>query len=803
MVEHRNLGRLLLAIAAIFAVPLLLSSQSAMAQNRSDIAFDIPSGTLGSALTSISRQAKITVVGNNKNLSSIRSNAIRGRFSAKEALDRLLRNTPYFARQINARTFRIENRVALPQSSPPTQVRRTIAPEPTNPIASTPPKPIIVSATKRNLEFQDYPGGVGHISLDGFTGGQLGEGLDSALSRIPVTSGTALGTGRNKTFIRGIADSSINGPTQSTIGMYLGEQRLIYSASNPDLRLYDMESIELLEGPQGTLYGAGAIGGVIRMVPKGPQIDATSASFWGSVAMTNGGAPSYDLAAMVNLPFGESEALRAVGYKGQSGGYIDDSLRNLENVNRTRIEGGRIALRSEILSNLTLDISGFAQITEARDGQYINGNSPGLTQQSQVGQAFDSEILGLNLVLNGTIGDIDILSTTGLISHHLDTRFDATVLNNPGQNQLYDETRKILLFDHETRISDNGDGPFTWLVGISALNHEDDIEQLIVNLDGQNPPPFVNIVYSVREYALFGEASYELQDGLTAILGGRLAYTEGNTRRTFGTANAVEPRTDAFRFLPVAGMSVQLTDDLSSYLRYQHGFRTAGVTVERSDQGDPSISRFDADRVQSIEAGIKGALNTDAPIDFKMAGFYLKWRDIQADLIESSGFAITRNIGDAEIFGISFQSTTALTPSLELSNSFFLNDSEIMRLTPNQGAISSMLPNIAPYGARLALRYEHVLGIDSQLIGTAGLSYVGRSVLDIGPTEQVRQGNYASADISLIWRHPSWEIGLEANNITNTQGNRFAFGNPFTIRRENQQVPLRPFSLRISAKLDL
>ncbi|GAB5486739.1 MAG: TonB-dependent receptor [Parasphingorhabdus sp.] len=792
----------MLAAAVMFAVPLWVPIQSVAAQNSSTVSFDVPAGTLGPALTAISRQAKITVFGNNRNLSSVKSLAVNGRYSAKEALDRLLRNTPYFARQINPRTFRIERRVTPPRSSATVQARQTKTTKVATPPVS-PLKPIIVSATKRNLNFRDYPGGADRIALDEFTSGQLGEGLDKALSRIPVTSGTALGTGRNKTFIRGIADSSFNGPTQSTIGMYLGEQRLIYSASNPDLRLYDMDSVELLEGPQGTLYGAGAIGGVIRMVPKAPQYEELARTVWGSAAITKGGAPSYDLAVMANLPLGGTEALRAVAYKGQSGGYIDDSFRDLENVNRTRIEGGRLAFRSEISPNWTLNVNGFGQMTEARDGQYIDRRFPGLTQRNQVGQAFDSEILGLNLMVRGALGDLDILSTTGVINHHLDTRYDATVLNNPGQNQLYDEARKIILIDHETRISDNGDGPFTWLIGASVLDHEDDIEQLIINLDGQNPPPFVNIVYNVREYALFGEASYKLRDGLTATLGGRLAYTKGNTTRTFGAANPVDPKTDALRFLPVAGLSLKVADDITAYVRYQHGFRTAGITVERADQGDPIISRFDADKVQSIETGLKGALNTDALIDFTLAGFFLKWRDIQADLIQDNGFTFTRNIGDAEIFGISFQSSAVLTPQLKLNSSFFLNDSEIMRQIPNQGAISSMLPNIAPYGARLAMRYEHVLGDDTRLIGTAGLNYTGKSVLDIGPTEQVRQGNYASADISINWQHPTWEIGLEVNNITNSRGNRFAFGNPFTIRRENQQVPLRPFSIRISAKLDL
>src|SRR3546814_3098560 len=87
-------------------------------------------------------------------------------------------------------------------------------------------------------------------------------------------SSTHLGAGRNKLFIRGIADSSFTGPTQATVGQYLGDIRLSYNAPDPDLRLYDVDNVEVLEGPQGTLYGAGSLGGIIRVVPNAPNPDA-------------------------------------------------------------------------------------------------------------------------------------------------------------------------------------------------------------------------------------------------------------------------------------------------------------------------------------------------------------------------------------------------------------------------------------------------------------------------------------------------------------------------------------------------
>ena len=797
------------AIFALLVASLSILPIEAYAQDR--VAINIPAGRLNDTLRVAGRQANITVIGISSGLSDIRTPAVRGRLTSAELMERLLRATPYRARKINPRTFRIERRQSSPRRVPKTPSVQT-NPDPTPALRPPPPppEPIIVSATKLDYALREYPGAAHSILLEDISTGEAANGLDSILSKLPVTSGTALGSGQNKIFVRGIADSSFNGPTQSTIGLYLGEQRLTYSASNPDLRLYDMERLELLEGPQGTLYGAGSIGGVIRLAPAAPNTDESAATIWASGVVTSGGAPGYDVAAMLNLPTSETEAVRTVVYHGLSGGYIDDGLRNAENINRSEVTGGRLAIRSELSPEWTFDVSGFGQKTDARDGQYIDALLPGLTQRNLFAQPFGAEIWGVNANIAGILGNMQLVSSTGIVRHDLETRYDSSALpgmpgtpGTPGTapRQVYDETRNVELFSHETRLSDNNGNPLSWLIGISALRHQDDYQQLFTNANGDDPPPFLNIVYKTSEYALFGEASYALNSFLTATLGGRLLYTRGKAQRTFGATNSVEPKTDSTRFLPVAALSMRVSDDVTAYARFQQGYRTNGITVERLANGDPRISRFDPDKVDAFETGIKGRTNTDVPIEFTLSGSYMRWSDVQADLIDANGFTITRNIGDADIFGLSMQTDTALHANLHLTSSFFLNHSQVMRSTPRNEAFSTKLPNIAPYGARLSLRYRIDVGADSELVALASLEYTGESVLDINAMEQVRQGNYASGDISLTWRKSAWEIGLEANNLTNTRGNRFSFGNPFKIRREDQQVPLRPLHVRLSGKI--
>ncbi|MGL1664234.1 TonB-dependent receptor plug domain-containing protein, partial [Vibrio parahaemolyticus] len=106
---------------------------------------------------------------------------------------------------------------------------------------------------------------------------------------------------------------SFVGPTQATVGQYWGNSRITYSAPDPSLRLYDVERVEVLEGPQGTLYGAGSLGGVVRVVPRAPDLTAFGGQAWGGVQAVQHGGLGGDGGAILNLPVApDRAALRAL-----------------------------------------------------------------------------------------------------------------------------------------------------------------------------------------------------------------------------------------------------------------------------------------------------------------------------------------------------------------------------------------------------------------------------------------------------------------------------------------------------------
>lgn len=787
------MGRPARLLACGLVCTAALAPLTARAHGEQRYAVRIAAGTLDAALRVLAQQTGIAVGGTDAGLASVRTRAVSGTMTPSQALRRLLAGTRFRAVPIGDRAYRIER---LPRPS-------HLDVKPVAPAAAMAAvgqsEPIVVNASKRGIGLADYPGSIEVAGVDGGDGGKGVPSLEGLLEAFPQTASTQLGAGRNKIFVRGIADSSFNGPTQSTIGLYLGEQRLIYSAPNPELALYDMDRVELLDGPQGTLYGAGTLGGVIRMTPRAPDPGAWHAGLWTGGALTQHGEPGFDGAAMLNAPLGRHAALRVLGYGAREAGYVDDVQRGLEDVNRGSVAGFRAAALVEPAGGWTLTVSGFGQRRRTRDGQYIYPRLPGLVRESLIAQPFSSDILGGTLTVKDRIGTLDLVSTAGIIDNDLGTRYDSSVLTGGAGVQAYDEARHIRLITSETRLVSPQGGRFSWLAGLSLLHNQDSYTQLVTSLNGDSPPPFAMIDYRIGEYALFGEATLRLNGRLSATLGGRLVYSRSHSTRHFGENVAEDAATPPLRVLPVAALSWHPRENVQVYARYQRSYRTGGVTVERADSGEPVPTRFDADQLQSIEVGTRARLDGSIRAELAVAGFYTRWTSIQGDLIQAQGFPITRNIGDGWIAGMTASAKLHLGRIWRAGGAVFVNHSEIDRITPQQTTNNRMLPNVAKFTGYASLGADLPLAGARRLTLDATLRYVGTSFLDIDPTSQVRQGNYFDTALSATLRSGRWRIGLAVTNLLGTRGNRFAFGNPFAVRLVEQATPLRPRQVRLTA----
>lgn len=732
-------------------------------------AFDLPAGPLANAIIAAAGQSGITIGTVEEGVARIHVPRLRGLMTVDTALRRLLAGTGYIAVRIDARIIRIE-RARIRHA--PIAVRAR--PSPAN--LEPPPADIVVTASKQGIALRDYPGSAQVVTLDDtVVQRSAGRGTSALVDQLPFMAMTSLGAGRDKLFVRGIADSSFTGPTQSTVGQYLGESRLSYNAPDPNLNLYDIERAEILEGPQGTLYGAGSMGGIVRLIPHKPVIDQFQASLATGVTTIDKGATGGDAAAMVNLPVGSAVALRLVGYRTITPGYIDDVQRGLRDINRSRSVGGRTTLRIAPGNGWTVDIGGVYQSTASDDGQYSETTAPPLSRASAIAQPSNSIFaLGQISVRKQWSDGLELMSNSSLVRHRLYERYDATdpddlaqvagdglaaggefgrskgnkakvggrrmvarlasTTNLPRlaaddsidpdlQPVANDIATRAAFFSHETRVSRNAADGQGWVVGANLIIDTDRVSNRIGEI--QSSDFIVGVRTHTVDAAVFGQGTFALFGPVHATLGGRWAFSQmssdlvsaGDEERDFGRSRM------RVRFLPTAALSARIGPGTTAYVRYQQGYRAGGVAV-----GQNGVGRFRPDTLEMAEAGVRFGRSGYSRFSGSIAVSYARWRNIQADLNGANG-PFTANIGNGRIYGLEAALEWRPVRALTWSAALFVNDSGLTEPSRRmRHASRDALPNTPRLTARSALDYRMALDDRTALSLHGAVRYVGRSL---------------------------------------------------------------------------
>jgi len=797
-------------VAAALAVPAAAEAQT--------LVLAVPAGRLGDAVLALGRAAPISVTVPDPGLWRVRVPALKGRMTVRQALARLARVAGARAEPIGPGAWRLVR--TGPEARPIGPARRAAPPPPT---ADRGPD-IVVTASKRDLTRDRLAAQLSRVDGPTLAFGGVG-GTDRLVARVASLSSTYLGSGRNKLFIRGIADSSFTGPTQATVGQYLGDLRLSYSAPDPDLRLSDLEAVEILEGPQGTLYGSGSLGGIVRLVPRAPAPDRVEASATIGGAATAHGAGSRDTGAVLNLPIAPGRlAVRVVADASDEGGYIDKPAIGRRDVNRTRIGGGRAALRWIAADAWTVDLIGLAQRTRGRDSQYADRDAPPLTRAAPVGEGFAADYAQAQLVATGRIGAVRLRSSTGWARQSLAERYDATGAGEAPR--LFAQANRTRMIANETRVWRTRDDGAGWLAGLSYTGNRTRLSRSLGRPEAL--APVTGVVNRVGELTLYGEGSVALRPGLLATAGGRVTRSslggEGeDVAPAIASARAgvVADRLET-AFLPSASLNAAILPDISLYLRYQQGFRPGGLAIE----GD-FVRRFRNDRVATLEGGVRHGRPGAGRFDLAASIAYTRWRDIQADFIDGFGLPSTANIGNGRIWTAGVVAGAALPGALRLEGALLYNDSRVTqpatglaRLFPGTAPLSAFdragglvpgavtasqllalrgrqVPNIAGVTARAGIGWNRRLAAGTTLKADAWVRYVGGSRLGIGPVLGEEQGDYLDSAATVRVGRPGLGITLGITNLTDAVGNRFALGTPLAVGR-GQVTPLRPRTVRIS-----
>ena len=801
---------------------LVCAAAPAWAQEQQTRRIDIASGRLSERVPQLARQAGISISVTDGTLWRARVKGVKGVMSPAEAIARMLSGTNSRAVQLSATSWRIDAMPAAQQVASRAIARPPELPLPTE---SGSEEAIIVTASKLDLPYRDIPGIVHMIEgRDIAFGGE--RGTDAVLSRLASVASTHLGSGRNKLFIRGIADSSFTGPTQATVGQYFGDLRLSYNAPDPDLRLHDIQRVEILEGSQGTLYGAGSLGGIIRLVPNDPDPRGFSLSAVAGISATQHGAPGGDIAATLNVPLGGSgHALRFTGYGVSEGGYIDNPLRGENDVNRSRIGGGRAALRLDMGDRWTVDVGGIYQATGIADSQYADrdGKTP-LTRYSPVVEDADAHYGMAMIVVRKDWGDLKFQSSNAYVSHGLDERFNAT--RGLDTANVFAQRNRTTMWVSETRLWRPVRDGLGWVVGVSAIDNS--TQQRRAFEQGGRRTSATGVTNSITEFTAYGKLSVELSQDILLSGGGRVTHSRlggagEDVPLAFKAAGAeVIAERNETQFLPSAEVLVRVVEGLTLFARYEQGFRPGGLAIE-----GPFVRPFRNDHVESWEGGARWS-DPQLGLAASLSVSHAYWRDIQADFIDGNGLPTTANIGDGRITSVAGSLTFYPIDDLRLELNGAYNHSRVLALTPEVARLAyfvnaglpvtgpsfgmpaigeigqfgptaqlGKIPNVAEYAVQGSIDYRLPMGRSDLRLG-AWFKYLGPSRLGIGPVLGDEQGDYVDTGLQARLGDERRAITLSMTNVLDTKGNRFAMGTPFDTSAAGFVTPQRPRTIRIA-----
>jgi len=665
---------------------------------------------------------------------------------------------------------------------------------------------IIVTAERRAETLEEAP-----VALTGISGLQIDRGGVTDMTGVAsLTAGmtvTNLGSGRNKILLRGMSDGAFTGLTQSTVALYLNQIPITYSAPDPDLKLVDVDRIEVLRGPQGTLYGTGPIGGVIRTVTRRPELD----DFYGEISLTRSetlsGGPNSDYSAVLNIPLINGRlGLRAVAYEERFDGYINDIALNLPRVNDGFRHGGRLALGVRLADEWTLDVGLVSQTIETEDTHYVIRGLGRFRRANLVREPHQNDFSTVHVTLggDGEWGRFD--ASVGVVRHDFQSRYDAsTALAQFGSRALIgalQENKSIDLLVGEMSFASRRSERFRWLVGAFGSTSDTTTDTTVSAVQ-----PTASVAYGehradqMNEVALFGELTQEVSPGVTVTAGLRYftaGYSvasqveQGRFLRSFGDEN----RTSGFS--PKLVVAYQMNDDWNLYALVSQGhrtggFNTAGPAGQRfmSAVGMPS-REYRPDTLWNYEAGAKGFLWNDR-LRGRLAVFWARWRDIQSDQYLPSGLAYAVNVGDGSNKGIEIETTWRVLDGLEVRANALFADPKITRPSPAFNSRGDAgLPGVPAISANVLSTYHRPLWRSLDLYATAGLTYVGASRLTFDAARRSRMGDYVTGRISLAVQSASWSLTAFIDNPTNTEANTFAFGDPFRLPEGLASTPLRP-----------
>ncbi len=799
-----------------FASAVLASALPACALAAPDATFDVAPQPLGQALVRFALQAHISA-SIQPGVSCGPARRLLGSYSLEAGLRRLLAGTGCDFRMVDATTVLIVRAPSpIPAMAPAPPAPSLAAADsasaaPAQPVTVS---PLLITSPKRSIGLARAPYAVSAVTGDDLadSGDPDTSGVASHVAGLTVTN---LGPGRDKLFVRGLSDGALTGQTQSVVGLYLDDARLTYNAPDPDLRLIDVDRVELLRGPQGTLYGAGSVGGVLQIVTKKPVFNQFSGFLSASATALEGGDPGGVIEGVVNIPLIDDRlAVRAVGYREQLGGYINDAGLGQTNVGGTLREGARISTAWRITDRWQLHSQYVEQTITSDNTHYAETGYGPYGRALSVAEPHRNDFDALTTTLEGDLGWARLKVANALQRHDIHSLFDASAslplfLPGPEQPATFDEADHTNATVTEATLTSLANSRILWLGGV-FLSTSAQARNSVLSRSAGGPDVYGELRRdSINEYAAYGEATWSATDRLRLTVGGRYYQLSVDTASSIRqpVANLTSRFVDgtSYRgFAPKALIEYDFSDTVLLYGESAGGYRaggfnTAGLVgqVFSPPRAGPQPYRsFDADELVNYEAGARLSL-LDGDLKVRLAAFLAQWNNIQADRLLPSGLPFTANVGDGQSDGLELEATWkhrgwSLETDLSLSNP------ELIHPDPSFPTPADRhLPGVAGVMASTQVRRDWKMR-NLNLFWSAQAGYVGKSTLTFDATTAPAMGGYWTSRLSAGAGKGPWRLTGYIDNPLNSHGDTFAYGNPFRIRTTAESTPQAPPSAGVT-----
>ncbi|TAJ68905.1 MAG: TonB-dependent receptor [Phenylobacterium sp.] len=757
------------------------------------IRFQVEPQPYPEALLDLAQQANVTLIGAAA-CSGYAHKGFKGTAALEQALGQLLADAPCTWRVIAPGAVEVSPRarVETPRPPPPVTVSE-----------------LLVTATKRVRNPRELAVAVtsiprGSIEATGATDG--GE----AAGQFAGVLATNLGPGRNKLLLRGLSDGAYSGRTRSTVATYLDDIPVNYNAPDPDLRLVDVERVEVARGPQGALFGAGSLSGVYRIVTRKPDLEQFSAEIRASGAITKGGAPSGAVEGHVNVPLLPYElGLRLSGYEEVQGGYLDDIVQDRSNVDRTERRGGRLILTYEPSEAWSVNLTLAGQHLRSDDTHYT-APGLGLKRAVRIAEPHVNDIELATATIRRSWGWGELTSSTGYVRHRYGSVYDSTDevyrYTAFAERAAYAERTRTNLIVQDLFLTSRGAGPIEWLAGLygsytTVKSPTEFLAQVpfaapLVHVYGDDRRDYV------REAAAYGEASYEFAPGWTVAAGGRVFTIHTRTKSDVVSENfkprSLDRTTRFTGFSPKLSVQWEFAPGDLLYAVVSEGYRSGGVNTGGAIELSAIRQTFSPDRLVNYELGLKMARLSNR-LSLNSALFYDVWDDIQTDQFRPSGIAYTTNAGDARVLGLETELAFRAGNGLSAQLNGRLSQTRTSGVNPDfRPNLVDGLPGAPAISGGGVLSYEREIFQDWTLRLVGQATYVGKSRVTFDAA-QPKMGGYARTKLSaeLVGTAGGLPVGLQVYvlNPLDSFSDTFAFGNPFSRSKGRQITPQRPVTV--------